>query len=141
MEITEVIEVSDGLVESIAQLMPQFTDKPIPDKDKLAEIIACENSILITACQDGGVVGMLTLVLYRTPSGLKGRIEDVVVDELSRGKGIGEAMVRYAIEIAAQRKAACVDLTSNPKRKAAHKLYENTGFKKYKTNVYRHPLS
>ena len=141
MEIIEVIEVSDGLVESMERLMPQLTQQPVPGKEELAEIIGCENSILVTACEGGGIVGMLMLVLYRTPSGLKGRIEDVVVDELSRGKGIGEAMVRYAIEIARQRKATCIDLTSNPKRKAAHKLYENIGFKKHETNVYRYPLS
>lgn len=141
MEMIEVIKVSDELVESIARLMPQLTQKPIPDKEVLAEIIASENSILVTACEGGCVVGMLTLVLYRTPTGLRGRIEDVVVDEPSRGKGVGEAMMRYAIGIAAERKAVCVDLTSRPERKAAQRLYENIGFKKHETNVYRYPLS
>jgi len=121
-------------------LMPQLTQKTVAGKEELAEIIACEYSVLVTACEGGGVVGMLTLVLYRTPTGLRGRIEDVIVDEPLRGKGIGEAMVRYAIGIAAERKAGCVDLTSRPERKAAQRLYENIGFKKHETNVYRYPL-
>ena len=141
MEMIEVSKVTDELVKSIARLMPQLTQKPIPDKETLTEIVASKNNVLITACENGGVVGMLTLVLYRSPSALRSRIEDVVVDEPSRGKGIGKAMVCFAIEIAAQRNAFCVDLTSEPERKAANRLYKSIGFKKHETNVYRYPIS
>jgi len=36
----------------------------------------------------------MTFVLYRVASGVKGRIEDVIVEESARGKGVGEALVR-----------------------------------------------
>ena len=44
--------------------------------------------------EDGRIIGTLTLVLYRVSSGLKGRIEDVIVDESARGQGVGEALTR-----------------------------------------------
>ena len=140
MEIIEVNQVSDELIESIAKLLPQLTQKPIPAKETIAAIVACPDTILVTASENGAIVGMLTLVLFRTPSALRSHIEDVVVDEASRGKGIGQGLVRKAIEIARSKKAFNVDLTSEPNRKSAHRLYENIGFEKHETNVYRYIL-
>ena len=140
MEIIEVNQVTDELIESIAKLLPQLTQKPIPDKETIANIVACPTTILVTASENGAIVGMLTLVLYRTPSALRSRVEDVVVDEASRGKGIGQGLVRKAIDIARDKKAFNVDLTSEPNRKSAHRLYENIGFEKHETNVYRYIL-
>lgn len=140
MEIIEVSRVTDELIESIAKLLPQLTQKPIPAKETIADIVACPTTILLTATENGSIIGMLTLVLYRTPSALRSRIEDMVVDNPSRGKGIGQAMVRHAIDIARDKKAICVDLTSEPRRKSAHRIYENIGFEKHETNVYRYLL-
>jgi len=86
------------------------------------------------------MVAALTIAFYRTPTGLKARIEDVVVDKDSRGKGFGETLVRYAIEKAKQRGCAKVDLTSRPDRTEANRLYLKIGFRSVKTNVYRYPL-
>ena len=46
----------------------------------------------------GRIVGSLTLVLFRIPTGLRAWIEDVVVDESARGKGVGEALNRAALD-------------------------------------------
>lgn len=140
MQIIEVNTVTDELIESMARLIPQLTQKPLPTKDTLAEMLAAPSTTLITACENGRTIGMLTLVLYRTPTAQRARIDDVITDESSRGKGVGEAMIRYAIEIALKKKAVYVDLTSRPERKAANRLYERIGFKKYHTNVYHYPL-
>jgi ribosomal protein S18 acetylase RimI-like enzyme len=83
------------------------------------------------------IVGMLTLVTFRLPTGVRAWIEDVVVDSGSRGKGIGEALVQAALELAAARGALTVDLTSRPSREAANRLYDRTGFELRATNVYR----
>lgn len=55
-------------------------------------------------------------------------VEGIVVDDWARGKGYGEALVRYAIEEA--RRAGCykVSLTSNKRRTEAHRFYEKLGF-------------
>ena len=67
-------------------------------------------------------------------------IEDVVVDEAARGRGVGEALNRKALELAKESGARTVDLTSRPSREAANRLYKRLGFKPRETNVYRYSL-
>jgi ribosomal protein S18 acetylase RimI-like enzyme len=95
---------------------------------------------LFVAREHGEIVGSLSLVLFRIPTGLRAWIEDVVVDESARGKGVGEALSRAAIDHALKAGAKTVDLTSRPSREAANRLYERLGFKKRETNVYRYEL-
>ena len=85
----------------------------------------------------GPIVGMLTLVTFRLPTGVRAWIEDVVVDSGSRGQGVGEALTQAAIELATARGAQTVDLTSRPSREAANRLYRRMGFEPRETNVYR----
>jgi ribosomal protein S18 acetylase RimI-like enzyme len=75
--------------------------------------------------------------MFRIPSGVRAWIEDVVVDDVARGRGAGEALTRAAVDLARQRGARTVDLTSNQSRHAAHRLYEKTGFHVRDTSVYR----
>jgi ribosomal protein S18 acetylase RimI-like enzyme len=53
-----------------------------------------------------------------------------------RGKGIGEALMRYALSMAREAGADGVALTSNPRRDAANRLYQRLGFKPWETNLY-----
>jgi ribosomal protein S18 acetylase RimI-like enzyme len=87
--------------------------------------------------RDGAIVGMLTLVTFRLPTGVRAWIEDVVVDTGAWGRGVGEALTQAAIELAADRGAQTVDLTSRPSREAANRLYRRMGFEQRETNVYR----
>jgi len=89
---------------------------------------------------DGRVVGLLTLVVFRIPTAVRAWIEDVVVDESARGKGVGEALNRAALDEARRRGAKTVDLTSRPSRAAANRLYQRIGFVARETNVYRYDL-
>jgi ribosomal protein S18 acetylase RimI-like enzyme len=89
---------------------------------------------------DGVIVGSLTLVLYRIPTGLKAWIEDVVVDEAARGLGVGEALNLAALEEARRHGAKYVSLSSRPSRDAANRLYQRLGFAERNTNVYRYLL-
>jgi ribosomal protein S18 acetylase RimI-like enzyme len=63
-----------------------------------------------------------------------------VVDEAARGRGVGEAINRAAIEHATERGAVTVDLTSRPSREAANRLYQRIGFVQRETNVYRYTV-
>jgi ribosomal protein S18 acetylase RimI-like enzyme len=95
---------------------------------------------LVARGEDQRVVGTLTLVLYYIPTGVRAVIEDVVVDEAARGQGVGEALTRAALEVAAAKGARTVDLTSRPSRQAANRLYERLGFQRRETNVWRYTL-
>ena len=80
---------------------------------------------------------MLTLVIFPIPSGVRAWIEDVVVDEAGRGRGVGELLNRFALELAKQEGARTVDLTSRSSREAANRLYQRIGFQPRATNIYR----
>jgi ribosomal protein S18 acetylase RimI-like enzyme len=90
--------------------------------------------------QGAEIVGLLTLVVFRIPTGVRAWIEDVVVDESARGHGVGEALNRAALDDARRRGAKTVDLTSRPSRAAANRLYQRLGFVARETNVYRFTL-
>ena len=144
--VREVTAVDPALIAAMARLMPQLSDSNLPpDAVALEAIVASETSILLVAEEpeigkqpDGSsILGSMTLVLIRLPTGLRAWIEDVVVDEVARGRGIGEALNRAAIERARKSGAKTVDLTSRPSRKAANRLYRRLGFEERATNVYR----
>ena len=92
---------------------------------------------LLVARVDGEIVGALTLVVFPIPSGLRAWIEDVVVDEVARGRGVGAALTQQAVRLARAAGARTVDLTSRPSREAANKLYERLGFRLRDSKVYR----
>lgn len=144
VEIVEATEVTPELVEAFERLTPQLSSSnPPPSADALAEIVASPASVLLLA-RDGGasgpILGSLTLALFRIPTGLRAWIEDVVVDGDARGRGVGEALNRAALERAREAGARTVDLTSRPSREAANRLYQRIGFVERDTNVYRYAL-
>ena len=133
--------VTPELVGAIARLLPQLsTSSPAPTESELAAMLAAPGTRLLLARdgQDGAIVGTLTLVCFRIPTGIRAWIEDVIVDESARGKGVGETLTKEAIRLAHETGARTVDLTSSPSRQAANRLYQRLGFALRDTNVYRH---
>jgi ribosomal protein S18 acetylase RimI-like enzyme len=137
MEIRRVTTADDELVAAFARLIPQLSQAAPPSKDALAAI--ARDAILLVAI-DGEIFGALTLTMYRIPTGLQARIDDVVVDGEARGRGVGEALSREAIRLAREAGARSVHLTSRPSREAANRLYRRIGFEPVDTNVYRYRL-
>ena len=140
---TEIIEVDDELVAAFARLTPQLSSSsPAPGADQLAAIVASQATILFVArdVDSGEIVGSLTLALFRIPTGMRAWIEDVVVDEATRGQGVGVALNEAALDRARHEGAKTVDLTSRPSREVANRLYRRIGFKQRETNVYRYSL-
>ena len=144
MDIVEVTQVTDELISAFATLIPQLSpNRQPPTGAELQKAVDAQASLLFVARdpdQNNAMVGTLTLVLFRTPTGCKAWIEDVVVDESVRGQGVGEALNRAAIKRAKQEGAESVNLTSNPARRAANLLYQKIGFVRRETNIYRYPL-
>ena len=131
----------DELLQAFARLVPQLSQSsPPPSAAELAEMVNSEASDVIVARLDGVIVGTLTLVVFRLPTGVRAWIEDVVVDEAARGHGVGDQLNRFALDLARQKGAKSVDLTSRPSREAANRLYQRIGFTPRETNVYRFSL-
>ncbi|MEA2002888.1 MAG: GNAT family N-acetyltransferase [Actinomycetota bacterium] len=140
---TEVIEVDDELVAAFERLTPQLSSSsPAPGADELAAIVASPATVLFIArdVDTGQIVGSLTLALFRIPTGMRAWIEDVVVDEAARGKGVGNTLNQAALDRARTEGAKTVDLTSRPSRDVANRLYKRIGFEQRETNVYRYKL-
>ncbi|RJP52668.1 MAG: GNAT family N-acetyltransferase [Anaerolineaceae bacterium] len=139
MQIELASRVTDELLNALTRLIPQLKiSSPRLTRDDLAALLSSDAVTLLTARTDASaaIVGMLTLIVYRTPTGIRSRIEDVVVDESIRGQGIAVELVQRALEIARAKGADGVALTSNPRREAANRLYHKVGFTKWETNVY-----
>ena len=138
MEVVEVTTMTGDAADAVRRLLPQLSSSAATPSDGLIErIVESDSSRLLFACEDGVVVGMLTMVIFTIPSGVRAWIEDVVVDEAGRGKGVGEMLNRAAIELAKREGARTIDLTSRPTREAANRLYRRIGFAPRQTNVYR----
>ncbi len=139
IRVEEVTEPFEGLVPAVAGLVGQLSrSSSAPSAAEVHEIVsspACH--LLLARDADDAIVGMLTLVVFRIPTGVRAWIEDVVVDEAARGRGVGAALSQAAIRLADQRGARTVDLTSRPSREAANRLYQRLGFVQRESNVYR----
>ena len=129
-------------MSSINSLLFQLTESEYTTTaNEFKAIIIRENIIQLYAYSSDNiskVVGLLTLVIFFTPSGSHARIEDVVVDKEFRGQHIGRELTKLAIDKALEFKIKEVDLTSSPHRVTANNLYQNMGFEKRDTNVYRY---
>ena len=148
IEAVESIEGGDvaaELREAFDRLTPQLSSSnPPPTDAEIASIVESPATVLLVARDEGAggrIVGSLTLALFRIPTGLRAWIEDVVVDGEARGKGVGEALNRHALDVARQAGARTVDLTSRPSREQANRLYRRIGFVQRETNVYRYDLA
>jgi GNAT superfamily N-acetyltransferase len=142
--------LTDISIEKVNSFYPELT----PVIDKLAKqigenyegvtavvehIITSDITHLILAkdVSTGESIGMITLVMYRIPYKTKGWLEDLVVDESYRGKGIATLLIEKAIEVAKENHLKKLDFTSKPQRESANNLYAKLGFEKHETNVYR----
>lgn len=144
MYIGKISEPTDQLFQALRRLIPQLgSHKDVPSHEELKALVQAPGSTLLVAREpdeNGEIIGILSLTVYRVPTGVRSIIEDVVVDEHMRRRGVGEALVRYAIELARQAGASGVALTSNPQREAANRLYQALGFELRKTNPYFYQL-
>ena len=144
VQIIEAVEVTPELVAAFERLIPQLSSSnPAPTVTELAAICESEASVLLIAVDrdtDDRILGSLTLAWFRIPTGVRAWIEDVVVDESARGRGVGELLNRAALDRARELGAKTVELTSRPSREAANRLYQRIGFVARDTNVYRFSL-
>jgi ribosomal protein S18 acetylase RimI-like enzyme len=139
MRVEEVTTPTPALFAALGPLVGQLSSSaPTLTEDQLRQIIeGPATRLLIARDEEGGIIGSLTLAVFRIPTGVRAWIEDVVVDEAARGRGAGEALSREAVRLAQEAGARTIDLTSRPDREAANRLYERLGFERRATNVYR----
>ncbi len=86
----------------------------------------------ICAEDAGAIVGFLSLTsresLYR--QGRLAYLDEIVVEEGRRGKGVGTALLGRAEELAREAGCNCLELDSAFHRTDAHRFYEREGYTK-----------
>ena len=138
IDIEVLRDVADADLLAINRLLGQLSrSAPALSPDAVRRIATWDGNTLLVARSAGQIIGMLTLVTFPIPTGLRAWIEDVVVDESARGQGVGAALSREAVRLARAAGARTIDLTSRPSREAANRLYQRLGFRLRETSVYR----
>jgi len=138
LHIEKPAEVTPELVEALGRLIPQLNlALPVPTAEHLRVLLADPAATLLIARDGAEIVGTAMVIVYPTSIRFESRIEDVVVDESARGRGVGEALVNGCIEVARSRGASIVELQTARTREAANRLYERMGFERRDSNPYR----
>ena len=141
VQVTPVVTATVELLDAFHSLIPQLSTSSSPiTMAELQEIVGDSATVVFVARDGGVIVGLLTLAMFRIPTGMRAWIEDVVVDDSARGHGVGEGLNRAALDYAKAHGAITVDLTSRPSREAANRLYQRIGFVARETNIYRYTL-
>lgn len=138
MNIYKLEKITPNIIQAFKRLIPQLsTDCHLPSEKDLTDIINSESTNLFVAEDNNEIIGTLSLIFNKIPTGNKVWIEDVVVDKASRGKGVGKELILFAMKYVKNKNFESINLTSSPERIGANKLYQKLGFFKRNTNVYR----
>ena len=138
VRIEAATEASPQVHSALARLLPQLNAAlPVTTMERLRAIVADPAVTLLLARDGDEIVGTATVIVYTTPFWVKARIDDVVVDEAARGKGVGQALVNACLDVARTRGAQVAELQSGVQREAANRLYPRMGFKRRESNLYR----
>ena len=105
---------------------------------ELLEAALGDANVHVYVIRDGGhIVATGTLCIKHTLEFAIADIESVVVLSGCRGRGYGKELMKTMVEAAKGLKVHHIQLTSNPARAAANRLYQELGFERYETNCYK----
>lgn len=136
------VDDADELTEAFARLIPHLSrSNPPPSREEVVDLLSSPvTSQFVAREDDGRIVGVSTLIVFRIPTAMRAWIEDVVADPDAAGQGIGRALTEAMVQRARELGCTTVDLTSRPSREAANHVYRKVGFEPRETNVYRKVL-
>lgn len=133
-------DINENLSKQVKALFDQLNSE-INQKD-LSELFNSKNDIVFAYCMHGEkLAGMALMSSYSVISGYKGWVEDVVVDNNYRGKGLGRKLMNKLLEEGEKKGLSEILLFSNEKRQAAISLYKSLDFKQKHSGLYILKLS
>ncbi len=141
MSVERVTTATPELVEAFNRLIPQLSPTaPRMSLETLEEYLRLysTNQFIYRHDDTGEIVGMAMLVCFEIPTGRRGRVEDVIVDESARGQGAGRKLINAVVARAKELDVKSLELQSHPTRIPANALYQSTGFYVREINLYRH---
>jgi GNAT superfamily N-acetyltransferase len=142
MDATE-IDIRKAVETDLAAILrlyaqPGIDDNQVLELDAASEIFQKMASYpryhVYVARSGGAIVGTFALLVMDNlahvgaPSAV---VEDVCVDEGWRGKGVGRAMMKFAMSVANECGCYKLTLSSNLRRVDAHAFYRSLGFEQH----------
>ena len=138
----------------MAEELNSYTPQDLADFDALMHELSatsfCNEELLNNALNDanvyvirdeGHIVATGTLCIKHTLEFTIADVESVVVSSKCRGRGYGKELMTAMIEAAKKMNVHHIQLTSNPARVAANRLYQDLGLERYETNYYKRILT
>lgn len=124
-------------LQSLSEELHKGGGTPEVTKERVEEVLADANAILMVAKDGEQIAGMASLYVLPKTAMRIAHIDDVVVGSAYRGQGLGEKLMHALIDEARARGVKQVELTSRPARVAAQGLYQKIGFVKRETDAFR----
>ena len=135
-----VEELSSYLSQDLADLdalMHELSATSFCNEELLNNALNDANIHVYVIRDEGHIAATGTLCLKHTLEFTIADIESVVVCSKCRGRGYGKELMMAMVEAAKKMNVHHIQLTSNPARVAANRLYQELGFERYETNCYR----
>lgn len=138
---TRVVRTVDNLIiEVVDRLVLRLSDSAsAPGRWEFEQIVANPGAIVLVAESGAAIVGLLAVVVYRTPTGMRARIEDLVVDECADPPAVTERLIRRAIKTCESRGAKTLDVSCALPN--VSRIYDQMGFEHRSTTLYRYKIS
>jgi len=118
-------------------LMHELSASSFCNEELLQAALNDANVHVYVIREEGRIVATGTLCIKHTLEFAIADIEAVVVGSRYRGRGYGKELMGSMIEAAKSIRVHHIQLTSNPARVAANRLYQDLGFERYETNCYK----
>lgn len=124
-------------VGDINHLLPQLSSSAQPCTEEWLHSIFDNGTKVFVALDGDRIVGTVLLCTMVILVGRKDWIEDVVVDDNYRRRNIATVLMDMAHTVSRERGAKSINLTSNPDRGGARKMYGDMGYKVRDTGIFR----
>ena len=124
-------------LEDLNVLMHELSATSFCNEELLNNALNDANVHVYVIRDEGHIVATGTLCIKHTLEFTIADIESVVVSSKCRGRGYGKDLMTAMIEAAKKLNVHHIQLTSNPARVAANRLYQDLGFERYETNCYK----
>ena len=139
IEILRSEHLSDSLQQQVGNLYKQLNANIV--QFPLNEILEDKDNLVLVVCKEQDrIIGIAMMAMYKVISGHKGMIEDVVVDQVHRGKGIGRKLMEKLLEEGKNRNLNEILLFSGHHRTPAITLYKSLGFQLKDSGLYRREM-
>jgi ribosomal protein S18 acetylase RimI-like enzyme len=122
------------LVELQLQEQPHYADHPQLSPGQIDEALDVrpdfegENVVFVSRDKAGAIAGFCWVVLFDPGTGLEGEVAEVYVGQTHRGRGVGEALVRRAVELFEHRGVTLGYVWTRADNEPALRLYRAAGF-------------